>query len=373
MALGSGLAAQIGIANESTVNTPVAVTTFTEFNSETLDRRPNFAQGMGLRAGGFVPRSARRIETSHDGGGQVTFDLPTKGLGKWLQACFGSYSTTATQIASTTAYQQIHNVGSADGKTFTLQKGVPSIDGTVNPLTFSGCKVTDWELTASPNSIATLAVTVDAMDVQPTGAGALGLQTASYSASTALYAFHQVTAQSFSAYTVVSNLWTPTSPTSLGVVRNISLKGGQPKDAARWQAGSTTKAEALVNDFQPITGQVDIDFASMTLYNQFAADTSAGIIITFTGSLISTPYTNLLQFIIPAAYFESGSTPKVGDAGVRDGAVPVYRATMTARTARCRRLSSRPTRRSDGRGNCRGSRRCAGDGSGVCGASEGRT
>lgn len=317
MAMGAGLAAQIGIANEVTPNTPVAVTTFTELNpGETLEARPNFAQGLGLRAGGLVPRSVRRLLTGLDGGGDVPFDVPTKGLGKWMQAMMGSYATVATQIGATAAWQQIHNLGSADGKTFTCQKGVPSIDGTVNPLTFGGCKLTAWELTSSPNAIATLKATVDAMSVAPTGAGALGLQVASYAASNSLFAFHQLTVQTFSAYTLVSGLWTPTTPASIGVVRNVSLKGGQPKDAARWPAGSTTKAEALVNDFQPITGQLDIDFASMALYNAFVGNTSTGLVLTFTGANIAGPSNFTLQFIMPGVFWEQGSTPKVASNGV---------------------------------------------------------
>jgi hypothetical protein len=316
MAIGSGLAAQVGIANETVVNTPVAVSTFTEFTSETLDARPTFAQGVGLRAGGLVPRSARRQLTSLDGGGSVTFDAPTKGLGKWVQAMFGSYSTTAVQLAATPAYQQIHNLGSADGKTFTLQKGAPSIDGTVNPLTFSGCKVLDWTFTSQPNAIANFALTIDAMGVAPTGAGALALQTASYSAATSLYSFNQVAVQSFSAMTLVSGLWTPTSPTAMGVVRNVSLKGGQPKDNTRWQAGSLSKAEALVNNFQPVTGQIDLDFASMALYNQFVANTSTGIQITCTGGVAGGSNNYTLQFTMPACFLESGSTPKVSGPGV---------------------------------------------------------
>jgi tail tube protein len=322
MSIGSGLAAQIGIANESVVNTPVAVTTFTEFTSEGLEARPNFAQGVGLRGGGLVARGQRRSLVSIDAGGPVVFDLATKGMGKWMQACMGSYTTTAT-VMTGSAYQQIHNLGSADGKTFTLQKGAPSIDGTVNPLTLGGCKVMDWTLTSGPNAIASLALTVDAMSIAPTGASALALQAASYSATNSLFAFNQATVSSYAAMTVVSGVWTPTTPATMGVVRNLSLKGGQPKDNTRWQAGSTTKAEALVNDFQPITGQIDIDFASMALYNQFVANTAGGIQIAFTGSIISgsTPFS--LTFNMPASYLESGSTPKVGGPGIITVSYPI--------------------------------------------------
>jgi len=314
MPIGAGLAAQVGIANEVTVNTPVAVTTFTPVMSLPLDRRPNTVQGLGLSGGVLVEDASRFLEVSHDAGGTVGFQVPTKGLGKWMQAMMGSYTTTATLLAGS-AYQQIHNLGSADGKTFTLQEGAPSIDGTVNPLTFSGCKVNDWTFSSAPNAIVDLQLTIDAMDVAPTGAGALGLQAASYTGA-GLFGFHQVTVTSFAAYTTVAGLWTPTTPLSMGIVRNISLKGGQPKDNSRWQAGSVIKAEALVNDYQPITGQVDIDFASMALYNQFAAATSTGIQINCTGSLIGGSNYFLLQFTGPAAIIESGATPKVSGPGI---------------------------------------------------------
>jgi len=322
MAIGSGLAAQIGIANETVVNTPVAVTNFNEFDSETLDLRPNFAQGVGLRAGGLVPREARRVLTSADGGGQVVMDVTVKNFGKWVQAMMGSYATTATQILSTTAWQQIHNLGSADGKTFTLQKGIPEVGGTVDPLTFGGCKLNAWQLDAQPNAICKFTGDVDAMSVQPTGAGALGLQTASYTATNALFAFNQLTVQTFTAYTVASGIWTPTTPANIGVVRKVTLKGGQPKDLTRWQAGSQTKAEQLVNNFQPITGTIDIDYASTALYTQFAANTSTGLVFKWTGADQGGGNLATLQLVHPAVNWEQGSTPKVSGPGIATVSYP---------------------------------------------------
>lgn len=308
--VGSGLAAQIGIVKESVVNTPVAVTAFNPFLSETLQARPNFAQDMGLAAGAFVPLAGRRILTSLDGGGDVTFNLASKGAGRWMQACMGS-TPSATQISTSGVYAQIHNIGSPDGASYTIQKGMPEIGGTVDPLTFSGSKVTAWELSCAPNGLLQLKVTVDSMNVQPTGAGALGLQTASYPA-TSNWGFNNVTVQTFSAYTTVSGQLTPTTPASIGIVRNISLKGGQPKKTDRWQAGSVTKAEALINDWQIPTGQLDIDYASTALYADFVGNTSIGLAITATGPIIGTSGTNtaLIQFVMPAVYLEQGSTPQ---------------------------------------------------------------
>jgi len=54
----------------------------------------------------------------------------------------------------------------------------------------------------------------------------------------------------------------------------------------------------------------------MALYTQFAANTSTGIQINCTGSLIGGANYFLLQFTAPAGFLESGSTPKVTGPGV---------------------------------------------------------
>lgn len=310
MAIGSGLAAQIGIVKESVVNTPVAVTTFNPFLDDNLQTRPNFAVDMGLQAGKLIPDVQRRVKVSEDAGGDLTFNAASKGFGRWLQAAMGS-APTPTQISTSGVYTQIHNVGSADGTTWTVQKGIPSTDGTVNPFTYSGCKITAWELSCAPNGLVLFKPTIDAMQVQPTGAGALGLQTASYSVDQN-FGFNNCVVQTFTAMTVVSGTWTPTSPVSMGVVRNISIKGGQPKKVDRWAAGSQIKAEALGNNWLVPTGQIDVDYASNALYTQFEAGTSLGLFINITGAIIGTSGTNVatIQCIMPAITLEQGSSPQ---------------------------------------------------------------
>lgn len=317
MALGSGLAGQFGIKTEVTPNTPVAVDLFTRFDAgETLERRPNYAQHVGLAAGALVPPSSGRVEVSHDAGGDVTFDAPMRGLGRYVQHMFGS-TAVPTQILTTTAYRQIHNLGSSDGKTFTAQKGVPRTDGTVEPFTLSGCKITQWTLTAAPNAIVKLKVTIDAMDITTAAAGGVStLQTASYSLSPALFAFNQLAVTLASAYTTVSGLWTPTAPAAAGVVRNFTLNGGQPKDTARWQAGSTVKAEALTADYQIPTGSVDVDFASRSLFDQFAGNGSTVLQAALTGPDAGGGNLYTLLFTMPAVFLEQGSSPKVASNGV---------------------------------------------------------
>ena len=165
MGIGSGLAAQFGVsAAETVVGTPVAVTRFFEHNSEGLGLKRHIAQGQGLRAGGVGRRAARRIEVAREANGDFEFDLPTNGLGVLLQHMLGSYATTATQISASAAWQQIHNTGSLQGKTFTVQSTAPDTTGYAHPFTYPGCKVVGWEITAAQHAIAKLKVTIDGMD-----------------------------------------------------------------------------------------------------------------------------------------------------------------------------------------------------------------
>lgn len=310
MAIGSGLASQIGIVKESVVNTPVAVTVFNPFLSSTLMPRITEAMDMGLQAGQLAPFAARRIITGLDGGGDVMFNVASKGFGRWVQAALGS-TPTATQISTSGAYTQFHTLGSADGTSWTIQIGNPEVGGTVDPLTFSGSKVTAWELAAAPGGLMTFKATVDSMNVQPTGAGALGLQTASYSVDQN-FGFNQCAWSTFSAMTVVSSLWTPTTPTALKV-RNMSIKGGQPKKVDRWIAGSNTKDEALGNAFTIATGSIDIDYSSTTFQAAYLAGTTIGLQMSATGAIIGTSGTNVatVQCTMPAVKLEQGSAPQV--------------------------------------------------------------
>jgi hypothetical protein len=162
--IGSGLGAQLGIATEATFGTPVATTRFVEFLSEGMALKRSIAQSKGLRAGAMAVRGVRRILTQRMAEGDVTFELPTSGFGLWLQHMVGSHTATAIQQGGSAAYQQIHNFGSNAGKSFTMQKVAPSIDGWAHPFTYPGCKVADWELTCKAGGLLEVKLKLDAAD-----------------------------------------------------------------------------------------------------------------------------------------------------------------------------------------------------------------
>ena len=165
MAVGSGLSATVGIATETTPGIPVAVTRFFEFDSEGMGMKKHTVQGAGLRGGGLVRRGARRAVVAREAGGDLSFDVMTNGFGLVLQHMLGSFAATATTIGGG-LYQQIHNVGSLQGKSFTTQVLRPDTTGVLGPqaFTYPGCKVTGWELTAQQQQQLKLKLTIDALD-----------------------------------------------------------------------------------------------------------------------------------------------------------------------------------------------------------------
>jgi hypothetical protein len=165
MAVGSGLSASFGIATETVVGTPVVVTRFMEFDTETMQLKKMIAQGSGLRGGGLVKRAQRRNQVARQAGGDVSFDPTTNGFGLFLQHMLGSYATTPVSLGGG-VYQQVHNIGPLAGKTFTTQIVKPDTTGVLAPqaFTYPGCKVTDWEISTTQNAQAKVKLTIDALD-----------------------------------------------------------------------------------------------------------------------------------------------------------------------------------------------------------------
>src|SRR5260221_4968519 len=106
-------------------------------------------------------------------------------MGFWIKFALGSTLTTPTVVLGT-AFKQVHTNGSKAGQFITIQVGRPQISGvTVQPFTYTGVKVTDWEFSCNDNQIAQLKVTLDSRDEGT----ATGLAAASYPTPNGLFAF----------------------------------------------------------------------------------------------------------------------------------------------------------------------------------------
>lgn len=326
MAIGSGIATQVVSLSESTYGVAPTITgqRSYEIKSETLEMKKTTVQGQGLHAGGLYDRTKRRVLTNFDVSGGVTMDLPTRQMAYWIQHMIGSYGyvlTTPTQIGSSGIYKSVNWPGSLQGHSFTLQKGVPDTSGTVDPFTYVGAKISDWELKCSTGAIVELTLTMDARN-ELAGVGnsdplngsvpalaSWGTPTSGLGES--VFHFRQATIFTGGTPTVTSNVVALSGEAATTNVKDVDIKHSVKLDNTRFFLGSQGfKAEQIENGFRAITGSMTVEWLSgEAMYEAFAADTTTSLQLTFTGSTVSTS-NYLLDIIIPNIKLD-GESPKV--------------------------------------------------------------
>ena len=281
MAIGSGIGSSLGIATETTFNTGVTVSRFYEFTSESTNYNKNTSVGMGLRAGGQLPRSQRRVVTTFDASGNIVMDLPTRGLGLLLAHAMGSFPTKSGSAFTFT-------LGDIYGKSFTAQVGVPQYGGTVTPKTLTGCKISSFEIAAANQAIVASTWNVDAAGLVTS----TSLTTPSYSLNGSVFHFAQ------GAVTVDGS--------AVANIKEFNLTVDNTLKNDRYNLGSSgAKAEQVINGFRKISGSVTAEFTDTTLLAKFLADTTTALSLTLTAS-----GTESIQITVSAVKFD-GNAPAV--------------------------------------------------------------
>lgn len=333
MSIGSGLASQIGFKTESVVGTAeAAVTRFFPHQGETLELKPGYKQAGGMRAGAQMDLAAGYTQTFLEAGGDINLDFPAKGAGLLLQHMLGSFTATATQMGVTAAYQQCHTLGPATGKTMTIQKGAPRTDGTVEPLTYPGSKFSGWEIDCAQGDIVKLKLTTDAMNELSTATTPAGpaLSTASYSTGGSFFNFTQGALVSGGSVGAVGGVYSISGGSAVAAVRAINIKGVTPLAAGRQFLGSLTKAEQIQNGWVAVTGVLDVEFINRAMYDLWRTAASTALQLTFTGPVIGTPNTSLLQVLLPFAFLQ-GKSPGANNPDILTTQIPFQ--AFTADTA----------------------------------------
>lgn len=314
MATGTGLDAQIGFAQESVWGTPVTVTRFLEFNTESLKRDVTWLEPTGLRVGTKYARAARVRQARRSISGDIEMDWATKGIGLLIKNMLGSL-VGPTQIASTTAYKQIATPGDFRSLGLTVQVGRPEAStGTVRPFTFQGVKIPRWEFSLSDNAIPKLKITVDGKDEST----ATVLATASYLTGASVFDFSQATlklggtASTASGETSISG-----GVQAVTILKDISITGAAPMAADRFGIGNAgLKGEQLENATPQISGKISAEFNKAELYDVFTANTTTAMQLDLTGAAIGVSGSNfLLSFILPAIKLKA-APPQVSGPGV---------------------------------------------------------
>lgn len=291
MAYGSGISASLGIASESTFGTGVTVSRFMEFNSESLEYKKKIAQSQGLRAGGRLGRTSKRVVVASEATGEITMDLPTKGLGLMLRHATGSNPTPTTVAAG--VYSYAFTLGDSSGSSFTTQVGVPKLDGTILAKTFTGCKVASFDLEVSNDGIATGKFAIDARDMTT----ATALATPTYSATTGVFHFAQGA--------VTRN------GTAVANIQDFAVSIDNSIKTDRHNLGSAgKKSEQIISGFRKASGKISAEFTDTNFLTDYLTDADVAIVLSFTGAVISGGFNESLTISIPAARLNS-ETPKV--------------------------------------------------------------
>lgn len=271
--------AQLGFVAEGTYKTFVAPTKFVEMVDESLDWDKQIKQGVGLRVGGRVARSARRVVVAADGKGDFSIEATSKGMGTLFNAGMG---TGVATLVSGATYQHVFTLGDTL-PSLTLQKGLPEVGGTVDAYTFLGAMIDSWEL-AFPNAdIATLKCTVDAGDLTT----AQALATASYPTTPNLFHFANGTISS----------GTITAPTGIalgsGTTATTNIRGGtialnNNLRGDRFNYGGVGRKSKPTAGLREISGTLTIEYDAVTYRDLVINDGALTLLVQFTGGALST-------------------------------------------------------------------------------------
>lgn len=304
---------QVGWIPESTWNTPPTVTRFGEWMpGNGMDFDPNVVQGKGLRVGSQVLRAGRRVGLVGQGTGKLQFEMASKGFGTMLTSCWG---TSISNLVSGSTYQQVHTpvVSGTFLPSLAVQLGIVKPGGTVDPYTYGGCSVTDFDLEMPDGGIAMLTVSLDARSL----ATATALATASYPSAPTLYN---------SALPVTGGMTiggTLTAPTTTALA---SVAGGTSVNVKSWKLsvknGLDLKRDVIGGRNQPVVGVRSISLTTVIEYDAVTGTTLRDahigqtvnpiLLNATTGESLSTG-TAQMQLALPAAYTNKGPIPVPAD------------------------------------------------------------
>jgi hypothetical protein len=228
-------------------------------------------------------------------------DVMTKGFGFWLKHMFGTVATTGP--TETLVYTHTFTNSDMLGKSFTLQVARPfHPSGTVQPFTFEGGKVTEWELANSVDGNLVASIGTDFQQVST----ATALATASYLAS-------------------MENLTWAGGVVTIGGTQvpldEISIKRTMGLNVDRRKIDGSTDKKEQTGGRRELEFSLSCDFESLAQRNRAAASTRAGtlaaIVATWTGpTLLGTTIYPSLQITIPAARFDTWKAANSGPEGI---------------------------------------------------------
>ncbi len=291
MAIGSGLAIQLGWSAESTYGTFVAPTKFARIKPEVPITPANKrVQGEGLAAGAYGPYAGHYVETTKGGSAQVSMDLHNKGLGLLLQSLMGG-TITPVQQGATAAYLATFPLADPAGKSLTVQAGSPYVGGTVLPQTMRGSRVTSATFSCTAQGVASAQFSLDYREHSTTDS----LATASYSATTVFHGGQlAVKKGTYASETALTRV----SAADVTITRGLDTEGFYAG-----QAG--LKTDPLLSGWTAITVNVTQDWQDKATFQDKAlATANESLVVEWVGPVIASTYYETFRVTVPGVLWE---------------------------------------------------------------------
>jgi hypothetical protein len=309
MGIRSGLGGQIGLAPEVTYGTPVAPTKFLEGTFNIKDTS-QYVIGGGVAAGRMQRLGSRRVKSLFGASGNIEQEVTNKGMGLLLQALMGTTVTPVIQ-GEGPGYLQTHTFADPWGKFFTAQAGLPDVStGTSRPYTATGCKVLSAEFKCGVGELLTSTWEIDARELVED----LALAAASYPTTLAPFNFVQMEVK------VGEDI---AGAAHVEGVKSVSVKIDRASKADRNYAGNGgKKSEPVLNDFQAITGTLDVDYITKADFaDRFHNGEQFALEWVFIGPEIGDGVNETFRLTLPDCAF-TGDTPSLDGPDVISGSFP---------------------------------------------------
>jgi Phage tail tube protein len=220
----------------------------------------------------------------------------------------GTPTPTATQIATTTVYRQIHTIGEMN-RSLTVQVGKPQTNGTVQPFTYTGVKFPSWELSCAIDQYLNLKLEADARNQVTTET----LVSPTYTATNEeMFHFGQIDVEIGGTVALASGIYAVTGGTDVTACKGFSVKHDASMATERYFAGATQlKAAPIENGMREVSGSLDCEFADKAqLYDRMASEETVPIKIRFTATTIVGTGYPAFEILMPACKLDDG-TPTV--------------------------------------------------------------
>jgi hypothetical protein len=296
----SGIDTQFGFIGEGTFGTYATPTRFLPFVDEAIQLQIDRDESKSLRSAQLYDRTDQWAAGKRAAAGDMNFEVANKGFGLLLKHCGG----TSASAASGTGFKYTITPGDLFGLSATMQIGRPDIANTIQPYSYLGCKIIEWELSQKISEFLNLKASINAQDETTSQT----LATATAPAETEVFHWSML------ALTVGGSAFDAI---------DFSFKNVNALKVDRFHLrGARLAKEPITNAKRMATGSLQGDFESLTAYNRYVNGTVVPIVATWTGTTTyDTALFHKLVLTLTNCRFD-GDTPNVKNADVLAQTLP---------------------------------------------------